>query len=158
MGLDTQGSDISPDMVDASRVNLDWFTKEAKTGTWDVKLADACNHTWDQPIDSVACETYLGPALRALPDKKVLNRIIEEVDDIHARFLQNLAPQLKPGAQLALAVPAWYENNQFIDLPMLDYLEKLGYNRSSFEHTSTDLVYHRSHQVVGRRIVVMRRK
>ena len=45
MGIDTHGSDISPDMVEATRVNMDWFVEGAKKPTYDVELADATMHT-----------------------------------------------------------------------------------------------------------------
>ena len=159
MGINSHGSDISPNMVDATRVNMDWFAQKAKTPTFDVELADATRHDWKQPINIVAGETYLGPALRNLPDAPVLDRIVEEVDDIHRRFLQNMAAQIKSGTRLSLAIPSWHKDGKFIDLPTLDDLEKLGYNPSSFVHTSRDeLIYHRPQQVVGRRILNLVRK
>lgn len=158
MNINSHGSDISPDMVEATRVNMNWFVGSKKNPTYDVELADACVHDWQQPIDQVAGETYLGPALRSLPDEKVLPRIIDEVNDIHLRFMQNLSAQLKSGTRVVLAVPAWHKSGKFISLPMLDDLEKLGYNPLSFVHVSDQLVYHRPQQVVGRRILSLIRK
>jgi tRNA G10 N-methylase Trm11 len=158
MGIDTHGSDISPDMVDATRVNMEWFSGGKLKPIYDVELADATNHQWQQPIDAIACETYLGPALRTLPEAKVLDRIVEEVNDIHEKFLINLAAQLKSGARIALAVPSWHKKGKFIDLPILDDLEKLGYNPVSFVFAKGELVYHRPNQVVGRRILNLVRK
>ena len=158
MGINSHGSDISPEMVDASRVNMDWFVSGKKKPTYSVELADATMHDWQQPIDAVAGETYLGPALRVLPDDTVLDRIVEEVDDIHRRFLQNLAPQLKSGTRVSIAVPTWHKKGKYIPLPCLDDLEKLGYNPSSFVFANSELVYHRPQQVVGRRILNLVRK
>ncbi len=158
MGIDTCGSDISPNMVDATRVNMSWFQANKQKPMFHVELADATMHEWPFQIDAVAGETYLGPALRSLPDDKQLTSIVEEVDDIHRRFLQNLAGQTKSGVRIALAVPSWHKKGKFIDLPVLDDLEKLGYNPTSFVHVSDELVYHRPHQVVGRRIISLIRK
>ncbi len=158
MGIHAQGSDISPDMVEATRVNMAWLTDNEDFPADRVTLADATMHQWEKPFDIVAGETFLGPALRELPEGKVLSSVIEDVDDIHRRFLQNLAPQLKSGSRIALAVPAWHKNDRFIDLSVLDDLEKLGYNPSSFVHSGDELVYHRPHQVVGRRILNLVRK
>ncbi len=158
MGVSTHGSDISPDMVEATRVNMEWLRAGAAKPSYDVELADATMREWDKPIDAVAGETFLGPALRSLPEESVFNRIIEEVDDIHRRFLQNLAAQVKTGTRIALAVPAWHKNGKYIDLPTLDDLEKLGYNPRSFVHIGDELVYHRPQQVVARRILNLVRK
>lgn len=158
IGINAYGSDISPEMVEATRVNLSWLTKGKTKPTWDVELADATIHDWPQNIDSVAGETFLGPALRSLPEDNVLAGVIEEVDDIHRRFLQNIASQLKSGTRLALAVPSWHKNGDYIELPTLDDLEKLGYNPVSFVHTGDKLIYHRPQQVVGRRILTLVRK
>lgn len=168
MGLNSHGSDISPEMVDATAVNMQWFVGGKKHPTYSVELADATMHQWQTPIDVVVGETYLGPPLRHLPDShKHLMQLIDEVDDIHRRFLQNLSPQLPSGTRLALAVPAWYQKQHFLHLPVLDDLEKLGYNRASFVHlladshqqeVGQDIIYHRPQQVVGRRILNLIRK
>lgn len=158
MGISTIGSDISPDMVEATRVNMHWLAANRKQPKYTVELADATEHVWEPEIGAVAGETFLGPALRTLPEAGVLERIVEEVNDIHERFLKNLASQLKSGTRIALAVPAWHKNGRFLHLPCLDYLEDLGYNPVSFVHTSDELVYHRPQQVVGRRILILVRK
>ena len=158
MGMNSRGSDISPDMVEATRVNMGWFTKNASTPTFDTTLADATTHQWSQPINVVAGETFLGPALRSLPEDEQLKRLIEEVDDIHRRFFLNLAAQLASRTRVSLAIPSWHNNGSFIDLPTLDDLEKLGYTPVSFVHANDALVYHRPQQVVGRRNVNLVRK
>lgn len=156
MGLIPYGSDISPAMVDASEQNMKWFTDG--TSNARIELADATRHTWHQPLDAVAGETYLGPALRAVPDDIELSRIIVDVDEIHTKFLTNLASQLKSGTHVALAVPTWFKNNHFHKLKTVDYLEKLGYNPVSFVNVKSELIYHRPQQLVGRHILVLRRK
>ena len=162
MGLHTHGSDISPEMVDASAVNMQWFVGDHKLPKYSIELADATMHQWKAPIDIVVGETYLGPPLRNLPSEDQLLQLVDEVDDIHRRFLQNLSPQLTSGTRITLAVPAWYQKQHFLHLPVLDDLEKLGYNRTSFVHLPAsahgDIVYHRPHQVVGRRILNLIRK
>ena len=158
MGINSYGSDISPEMIEATRLNMDWFAKNQQQPSYNVKLADATSHQWETNIDAVAGETFLGPALRKIPEKHALKTIIHDVDDIHRRFLLNLAPQLTSGVRVCLAVPSWHDSGVFIDLPCLDDLEKLGYNPSSFVFTHNKLVYHRPQQVVGRRILNLVRK
>jgi hypothetical protein len=61
---------------------------------------------------------------------------------------------------MCIAVPAWQQKpNLFIHLPVLDHLEKLGYNRVRFEHAQAkELIYSREDQVVARELLVITRK
>jgi tRNA G10 N-methylase Trm11 len=156
------GTDIAPAMVEAAQQNTEWFAKSsahpAGAPQINLELADACSYEWKPPIEAVAAETYLGPPLRFMPSAAELDLIISDIDDIHRRFLQNIAPQLAQGSRLALAVPAWRQHNRFIDLPVLDDLEKLGYNPTRFEHVKEGLIYHRPEQLVARRVTVLQRK
>ena len=108
---------------------------------------------------ATACETYLGRPLTSLPDPETLNRIIQDVNTIHKKFLQNVVRQTEKGFRMCIAVPAWKTKNGFKHLPTLDHLEELGYNRVSFVHVKTsDLIYHREDQTVARELVVIVRK
>lgn len=166
MGLDAIGTDIEPRMIDYSKKNIDWLFKSyrARQNKVDMHQGDATSFDWKQsflftPDLSVACETFLGKPLSSLPPRHVLDAIRGECDDIHERFLTNLAQQLTPGARLCLAVPAWRLKTGFLHLKTLDHLEKMGYTRMSFVHVRTEeLVYHRPDQTVARELVVLVKK
>jgi hypothetical protein len=49
----------------------------------------------------------LGRPLAKFPAEAELKQIISDANTIIKKFLQNLAPQLKPDQPLCLAVPAW---------------------------------------------------
>lgn len=159
MGFTALGSDISEKMVDYSTQNLQWLEAESalKNGNWNVELGDATTHHWIQPIDFVAAETYLGKPLTSLPDRRKLDEIVSEANHIAEGFLKNIAPQLKKGARLCLALPAWHlKNNEFVHLKVLDHLGDLGYNRLDLKHaTQNDLIYHRTDQVVARELTIL---
>jgi tRNA G10 N-methylase Trm11 len=159
MELDVYGSDIAPNMVKASTQNLEWLATFSDSTDVLIEEADARKHHWTGQFDVVASETYLGPPLRELPDKTILNQLMSKVDDLHRDFLHNMAAQLRKGQRMALAVPAWQtKSHSLLHLPVLDDLEKLGYNRASFEHTTNELVYRRVNQIVAREILVLIRK
>lgn len=152
MGLGLYGTDLEPRMIDYTRANLAWLDSSASPL---LEVGDATNHHW-QAFDIVACETYLGTPLSELPPRDKLSEIISTCDIIHRKFLSNIAGQLKPGARLCLAVPAWRTKNGFLHLKTLDRLEELGYNRMSFVHgTREELIYHRPDQTVARELVVL---
>jgi len=156
------GTDLEPRMVEYTQKNLDWLHKRMKTTQafcCHCELGDATSHQWTHPFQAIAAETYLGRPLTSLPDPQTLQKIIQDCDTIHKKFLQNVARQAQPGLRLALAVPAWRAGNGFKHMPVLDSLERLGYNRIRFAHASADdLIYHRANQTVGRELVVLERK
>lgn len=162
MGYKTYGSDLEPRMVEFSKKNIEWlvnnFTVDGQLK--NIKAADATSNQWPDLDSSVviACETYLGRPLNSLPDSNTLQKIINDCDTIHQKFLKNVASQTKQGFRMCIAVPAWRTKQGFIHLKALDHPEKLGYNRISFVHVDTkSLIYHRSDQTVARELVVLER-
>lgn len=162
MGYAPVGSDLDPRMVQYTLDNIAWLDHERiATFARDpiVETADATKHTWLPSPQFIACETYLGRPFSSQPDPKVLQEVMQDVNLIHKRFLQNVTRQLGVGQRMCIAVPAWRVGNEFKHLKVLDNLEELGYNRIEFVHAgSQDLVYHREGQIVGRELVVLQRK
>lgn len=158
MGYNVYGTDLEPRMVEYSIGNLHWLREK-----WDnhgeyvrIELGDARSHKWQNQIDIVACETYLGQPYATLPPQDQLQKNINYVDGLHREFLVNIGRQLAPGTRLCIAVPAWKTKTGFVHLPTIDHLQELGYNEAKFIHVSKqDLIYHRENQVVGRELVVI---
>jgi tRNA G10 N-methylase Trm11 len=172
MGYGTYGTDLEKRMVDYSQKNLEWLaTYTAKANTppsepatfnkaFRLETGDATDHTWQHPVAAVACETYLGHPLSSWPSADKLHDIIGTCNVIIQKFLANLAGQIPAGTRLCLAVPAWQApNGRIHNLPMLDQIEVLGYNRVSFSWASgQDMIYHRPDQLVARELLVITRK
>lgn len=160
-GFNVIGTDNNSKMVSYSQANITWLRSNypGLRGGATIKLGDATNYQWPPSIDAIASETYLGKPMRNLPEQKYMQKLIDDIDELHRQFLSNLAPQLLDGTRLCIAIPAWKRHNGFIHLPFLDDLEYLGYNRVSFVHASNaDLIYHRPDQIVARELLVMIRK
>lgn len=167
MGMDVEGSDIDPRMVEYTEANLKWITAKSseicpgavKPSTdYSLKVADATNADYDVGVDVIACEAFLGKPLTSLPDENILNKIAGECDGILEGFLENISRQTKPGFRMCVAVPAWKTKSGFKHLPVLDHLTDMGYNRLSFVHVSDEqLIYHRPDQVVGRELIILER-
>lgn len=161
MGYQAYGTDLEPRMIEYSQKNLDWlFSKfDIQPESYHLEVGDATSHTWQQSFSAIACETYLGRPLSSLPSPDKLREIINDVDTIHKKFLQNVARQTQPGFRMCIAVPAWKTKSGFQHLPVLDHLTDLRYNRLSFVHAETSsLVYHRPEQIVARELVILERK
>lgn len=177
MNYGAYGSDLDKRMVEYSEGNLKWLTNTFRlplacsddleletpqpinSGRYHLEIADATSASWKSVPSAIAAETYLGRPLSSLPDQEILQKIMNDCDTIHKKFLRNITRQTKPGLRLCLAVPAWKTKAGFKHLRMLDSLGDLGYNRIRFVHASSqDLIYHREGQIVARELVVLERK
>lgn len=160
VGYSVIGTDIEPRMIDYTKVNIEWLSQKyaiaEKSNSFEV--GDATSYHWTKPIDAVASETFLGQPLSTLPPKEQLDKIVAHVNQLHEKFLQNLASQTKPGFRLCLAMPAWKVPAGFRHLPCLANLKGLGYNRLKFVHVKNDdLIYFREGQIVARELIVLER-
>ncbi|MEK7621463.1 MAG: DNA methyltransferase [Patescibacteria group bacterium] len=160
MGYSVYGTDIDERMIRYSRDNLNWLNETYKISfDWYLHEGDATDTVWRQPIDFVACETYLGRPFTSVPDKEILQKTIHDCDTILKKFLKKLAQQTKTSTKMCIAVPAWFIGKDIHHLQTLDQLPDLGYNRISFVHSDNkDLIYHRDGQIVGRELLVLTRK
>jgi tRNA G10 N-methylase Trm11 len=160
-GYSVLGTDIEPRMVEYSQKNLKWLFDQQPSlaGQVAIELADATSYQWPG-FSTVASELYLGRPLNSLPPPDKLKEITSDVNLITKKFLKNLAPQLKPGRTICLAVPAWRRpDEQLIHLPVIDQLTDMGYNYSDFKHVRREeLVYFRDNQVVARQLLRLEKK
>ena len=162
MGYSVFGSDISPKMINYSQENILWlkdkFIKK-EYGVATIELGDATNYRWPNPIDYVASETYLGEPISIMPNPEKLQRLLEGTNQLHINFLLNLNNQIDRKTRLCLAVPAWRTKHGIKSLPMLDQLSKIGYNLIDFKYAKTsDLIYIRDNQFVGRQLIVLEKQ
>ena len=164
MGTNVYGSDLEPRMIEYSKTNLDWLAEQFGTRmSYRLEVSDATEVGLTvedtDPIQHIACETYLGRPFSAEPKPEILREVMNDVDTIHRKFLKNIANQTTTGFRMCIAVPAWFTKSGVRHLKILDSLEEIGYNRVSFVHSDTrDLIYHRENQVVGRELVTLIRK
>ena len=89
-----------------------------------------------------------------------LKTIIAEVRPLYVNVLKNLAKQLRSGAPIVMALPAWLRpDGSYQRLNILDEVDKLGYNVIKYNNLSQeDLLYFRDGQIVAREIIVLRKK
>ena len=159
-GFSVYGTDLSEKMIDYTRANLDWL---ATTNHLDIAArltpGDATTTRWQPPIDSVACETYLGQPFSAFPAPEKLRAVRTTCDRIVAQFLENIAAQLPSGTELCVAVPAWQQpDGRFAQLPLLQRLDSLGFRPIHLKNTAEQhLIYARPDQVVARQLLLLQR-
>ena len=186
MGYRAYGTDISERMVEYTEKNLEWLLKsrdilfsghfggccrelapeprkDGREGRgpenkiFEVEVGDATSFQWDQPIDAVACEGYLGKPMSEIPSDIKLKEQKQECKAIILGFLKNLARQIKSVTPVVIAVPSWLrEDGSYSRLEILDDIEDMGYNVNN--KSREGLLYHRDDQVVARDIIILRKK
>lgn len=160
MGLGVYGTDLSEKMIRYSRDNLTWLQDSHHIRfDWYLHEGDAIETQWQQPIDIVVCESYLGQPFSAPPSPDKLDQVRRNCDLIIGKFLENLAPQIKTGTPLCIAVPAWRNGTgQFTHLPSTNKLMQHGFVRHKFNHVKDDdLLYYREDQIVARELLVLKK-
>lgn len=158
MGYSVYGTDLSEKMIRYSRDNLNWLEeKYNRTVDWYLHEGDAMDTIWQQPITTVAAETYLGQPFSAPPSATKLTEVRGNCNHIIGSFLRNLSAQLTPGATIAIAVPAWRDKEgAFIHLPLIGTPENYGFSVVDLKTVRTDqLLYFRPDQVVAREILIL---
>ena len=113
MGYSAYGTDISERMVDYAKKNLEWLVRgipergSARISArapwrWEratrpegqpfqIFCGDATSFQWQQPIDAVACEGYLGKPMSKIPSEIELKEQKQKCSSIILGFLKNLA-------------------------------------------------------------------
>ncbi|MDB5183484.1 MAG: hypothetical protein JWO07_165 [Candidatus Saccharibacteria bacterium] len=158
LGYNVYGTDLADKMVDYSKVNMDWLSTKYNTSrTYKIEVGDAMDTKWQQPIDAVVCEGYLGQPFSAPPSPAKLTEVRGNCDHIMGKFLTNIGAQLKSGTPLCVAIPAWRSTDgSFTHLPLVDNLAKLGYKQIELKNVRTaELLYYREDQVVARELLIL---
>ena len=161
LGYDIYGTDLSEKMVDYSTVNIDWLVEKYGLSTnVTIEHGDAMTYRWKLPIGAVVAENYLGQPFSAPPSPAKLTEVRGNCNHIISEFLRNIGSQLASGTPLCLAIPSWRDSaGRFTHLPLIDSLEKLGYERLKLLNVRDDqLLYYRETQVVARQLLILKKK
>lgn len=161
IGLNVYGTDLSEKMIRYTRENLNWLQAQFNISTkMTLSEGDAMSYKWQQPIDVVVGETYLGQPFSAPPSDTKLGEVRRNCDHIISEFLKNIGSQLQPGTPLCIAIPAWNDGKEnFAHLPLIKNLDLLGYEQIHFKNVDAkDLLYYRPEQVVARELLVLHKK
>jgi len=154
------GTDLVDKMISYSRDNLKWLedTHHISVNA-QLQMGDAMTTTWQQPIDAVVAETYLGQPFSASPSPAKLAEVRKNCNHIITEFLKNLAKQISAGTPVCIAVPAWKAvDGSFTHLPLIETIAQLGYKPHEFHNISqNDLLYYREDQIVARELLVLTR-
>lgn len=161
LGQAVYGTDLAEKMIRYSRDNLNWLQDTYKLNLdWYLHEGDAMDTKWQQPVDAVASEAYLGQPFSAPPSPAKLTEVRGNCNHIIGAFLQNLSKQLKKDTPVVLAVPAWRgKDERFTHLPLTQKLEEFGFERIDLKTVdSSRLLYFRPDQVVARELLILKKR
>lgn len=161
MGKGAGGSDLNPEMVEATRANLAWLAGQTSTAlsAWQVTESDATSVKIPSGYN-ISSEGYLGPHLEKAPTAEELAILKADMKVLLERFLKNAAGQLKSEARLTICLPAWRIGKCFVTPDIVDSLPVLGYTFNQFaasDAIAPPPVYWRTGQIVGRMILTLRK-
>ncbi len=153
MGYSAYGTDVSERMIEYTEKNLRHFG----FSDFRLEIGDATSYKWDEKIDAVACEGYLGAPMSNPPSELKLKEQKQICFDIVSKFLKNLSEQIVSGTPVVIAVPAWLRSDgNYSRLEIIDEIENMGYNVNN--KSLGGLLYHREDQIVARDIIILRKK
>ncbi len=157
-GYGVYGTDLADKMVSYSADNLRWLS-DTHHITFDISLhvGDAMTTIWQQPINAVVAETYLGQPFSAPPSPAKLDEVRRNCNHILTEFLKNLSSQIDSGTPVCIAIPAWRDREgHFSHLPLAGTVAQFGFKPHEFHNVSqNDLLYYREDQVVARELLVL---
>ncbi len=161
MGKMTAGSDLNPEMVEATSNNLAWLAHQVEHSlpSWHVSEADATSVQIPTNYN-IASEGYLGPHLEKTPTADELGTLKADMKTLLEGFFKNVADQLQSGASLTICLPAWRIADSFQTPEIVDSLPILGYTLKQFASLGKPSplpVYWRPGQIVGRMILTLRK-
>jgi tRNA G10 N-methylase Trm11 len=158
MGRMAAGSDLSEEMIDASRENMTWLADKyaVDSAGASLRVADAAQVNLPEGSVSIASEGYLGPNLMKAPHRDQLDKLVRPLRQLYVDVLRNLASQLPSGAEVSICAPAWMVDGSWEALPLVDVLPELGYTTKVFNASTGALpIYGRKDQIVGRALYLL---
>ncbi len=174
VGYDVIGTDISTNTIRSAQANLAWYAGRFMKGSprsfqlFPVDARKITSTFAPETFDAVVSEGYLGTLYSQAPTEAQLDKEVPSLRDMYFRSLSAMLPILKPGGLIAITCPYYLKKHLSIIEPLLDSLEKIGYNHQSLL-PDTDIpvwaqmtehgtyIYSRPDQIVGREIILLKK-
>ncbi|MBU2524408.1 DNA adenine methylase [Patescibacteria group bacterium] len=159
-GYNVIGSDISENMVEGSKQNIDFIiekmnlTQDTNTIKKNIFLHNAIEKFPESlKCDAIATETYLGEAFGKAPTLDQIEEQNKKLKKLYIAFFKNIAEKLKKGTPVVVTFPFYKGKTRSISLSgIIPEIEKLGYMNIELSEEFATLRYIRPDQIVGREI------
>ena len=159
MGYESEGSDISEEMITCSKKNVEWFNDNFKR-TRAIKInsaKDATQLKYPKQSYNIATEGFLGTNFLSKPTKQLVTEQLPELKKLYLDFFKNLLNQETMPNSICICFPFWKFQDGTLQLNLIDEISNLGYTISEFKSVRQGILsYHREGQFTGRQIVVFK--
>lgn len=155
MGHQVKGFDLDNKAIAAAEANLGWLCQQYQLPKlYELTQADATTLTIEPGDYCIVTEGYLGPIKVAARNSSEFESNYKKIDHLYDEFLRNLANQSHNKPQnIIICLPEWHFGKNVVSLQVIDQIAKIGYTIQRFApNNQASLLYHRSDQVVARRI------
>lgn len=169
------GSDANDQQIENAKINLEWLSKkyifrhpEYKIFQSDIK--NILKKIRPNSIDAIITESTLGPVYRKTPTKLEIKQNHLKLEKMYEKFFQVAKTVLRKKARIVITFPAYrMKENQYVFIPFIDKLEKMGYSiicpmdtkfitKYTRITSRNSMVYDRPDQIVAREIVIFEKK
>jgi tRNA G10 N-methylase Trm11 len=129
------GMDVNPWCGEAAEENLEWLIREYGLEGADFRVIQGdvgmlAQKVGRESVDCIVCEPDLGPALRDFPTAPYAEKIIEKLQPMFYRFIEQSSIALKPNGRLVLVTPyIKTRSDQVVTMPIDDVLQQSGFKR-----------------------------
>jgi tRNA G10 N-methylase Trm11 len=151
MGASVVGSDISPDHVEGTQINIGWLKARHSNLKDSIVITSDAVHLSKQistQVDVVVTEPFLGPPN---PGRAAATNIAKGLDKLYLGALKDWSKFLKPGAKVVMVFPHFkFGKNSVPTGRFIDRRENLGYNL-----VRQDLFFTRFKEGITRQIVIL---
>ncbi len=134
-GAAVVGMDVNPWCGEAAEENVEWLIREYGLEGADFRVLQGDINMLAQKIgrenvDCIVCEPDLGPALREFPTAPYAEKIIEKLQPMFYRFIEQASIVIKPKGRLVLVTPyIKTRSNQVVTMPIDEVLQQAGFKR-----------------------------
>lgn len=150
MGHTAIGSDILPEMVEASRKNCEWIKPGAKFHIFKKDARFIIKKDLPHPPDAIITEGYLGMPVSKLPSPEDREKTFRELANLHLNWLRAVHPLLPPKGKIVTAVAAFKDGTRIQHLPKFQEIAAT----AGFKILE-NFTYDRPDQIVARDIKVL---
>jgi len=177
-GYQVIGSDISNERVFDTKENLKWLEEEydldlnLKDRIFALDALELKQESLPIKPDIIVSEVYLGPPMHGNESSREISTIVDSLNKKYRDFITNTSLSLKNVKYLILAIPVFISKNQRYYLNIIDEAKKVGYNVISpiedsgvsfgslpeYNKDRKTFTYYRQDQMVGREIIILKKK
>jgi tRNA G10 N-methylase Trm11 len=134
-GASVVGLDVNAWCTEAAEENLEWLTREYKLENPDYRLLQGdvdrlAEKVGADMVDCVVSEPDLGPALREVPTTPYAQKIIQKLEPLFWRYVEQAFRVLKEGGKLVLVTPYFKtRSGEAVIMQIDEHTEQIGFRK-----------------------------